>query len=346
MNIVEQIKDQIPGQAIGQLSSIIGTSEGTTRAAVEAAVPSLLSWFSGLSSTSGGAQKLAAALQRFDPQAPDSSASVLSERPEVLVDKGSGLVQSLLGSGGLTGIVESLMGSFGIGAGGATKLLGFLTPTVLGGIARRLSGGPITPDSVSRFFSDQKREIAEAMPTGGTGSPLAGDEGLGPGMEPVRAPAAFGPPRGRWVLPVVLGIAVLVIAFLLGRSRPHMAGRAEPPDQVSRLGSDLQDTVQSMTGTLTTITDSATADAALPKLEEAKKKLDGIRASAAQLPAGARAKFDDLIQSYVGGIQEQSQRLASIPGAGEKVKPVLQDLMARLSTPLGAAPADGKDEVK
>jgi hypothetical protein len=255
------------------------------------------------------------------------------------------MLQSLLGSGSLSGIVDSLTGSFGLGSGGATKLLGFLTPTVLGGIARHFSGRAITPDSLRTLFSDQKSRIAHAVPAGYESASSAVKEGYGRVKESAKAMAESVPPRTRWLLPAVLGLALLALFFFLARPRTAPE-RPEIPDLTSRLGSDLQDTVGSVTGTLRGITDSGTAEAAVPKLQEAGKKLDEIRASAAQLPQPVRTKFDELLQSAVGGIKEQGERLTTIPGAGEKITPVLNDLMARFNTPVGSVPAEGKQEVR
>jgi hypothetical protein len=336
VNIVETIKNQISGPVLGQLSSVIGSSEGATRSAVGAAVPALLSAFSGLASTGGGLQKLLGTLQRFDPQASGSMAGLLNESPEGVAEKGQGMAESLLGIGGAGGIADALSRSFGISSGGASKLVGFLTPTVLGAIAHHFSGRTIDAQSLTSFFSDQKRKIVHGMPAG-----------FGRMKEPVRQFAGSAPPSGRWLLPAVLGLAAVAVAVFLMRTKTPPPARPEaPPEAASRLGSEFQEATGSLTGTLSGITDEASAEAALPKIAEARGKLDEIRSSAALLPQEGRSTFDRLIQPPLAALQAQSQRVAAIPGAGEKLKPVLEDLLTRLNAPVGGAPVDRPQEVR
>jgi hypothetical protein len=340
VNIVEAITNQISGPMWGQISSLTGGGESTARSAVGAAVPTLLSWFSRMASTSEGANKLTSAVERFDPGAPGSLAGMLQEGPEALAEKGSGMLHSLLGSSGLSGVVDSITRSLGLGTGGATRLLGTLTPLVLGGIARHFSGRSVTPDSLTSFFRDQKSNIAQAMPSAVGGARDALKEGYGRVKETGKAMAESVQPAARWLLPAVLGLAALALIFVLYRSRPSGVEQPQILDQTSQLRAELHDVVGSTTDTLRSVTDPASAEAALPKLEAARKTMDEFRSAAAQLPPEARSKFDELLQSGVEGIKEQSERLATLPGVGDKIKPVLDDLMTRFSTPVGGAPAD------
>jgi hypothetical protein len=338
VNIVEVIKAQLSGPALATLSSLIGSNENSTRSAIGVAVPSLLSSFSDLASSGGGAENLVDTLQRFDPMSPGSLAGLLNERPDLVAKKGSGIAESLLGMVGTSKLIHSLSGISGIASEGASKLLGFLTPTALGGIARQFSGKTLDAASLGSFFSDQKRNIAQALPTG--------PAGMGRVKGPAQEPAYYSAPSaGRWLLPTVLGIAAIAMAILLMRPKTTPPPQLESPDAFTRLSRDFQDSIGSLTGTLKGVTDAASAEAALPKVSETRDRLDEIRASAAQLPPEGRAQFDRFVQPQLVALQEQQQRIASIPGGGEKVKPVLDDALSRWSAPVGT-PAERGQEVR
>lgn len=346
MNIVETIKVQVSGPVLGHLSSLTGMSEETTRSSVGVAIPALLASLSGLASSRGGAERLVGALKRFDPRAPGSLAGLLDERPDQVAEKGAGLADWLLGSSGVSTIVHSLSRSFGIGSAVADRLLGFLTPTVLSGIARQFPGRSINAKSLASFFSDQRRNITQALPGEMAGAKAVVKEAAATPAESARATDPYAAPGMRLLLPIVLGLAAIAVAVLLMRPRSNPAPRSETFDAATQLGSDLHTTVGSITGTLGGITDVASAEAAVPRLEEAKQALDEIRSRAAQLPEPQRAAFDQVVQQHLGALQEQTRRLESMPGAGEKIRPVLDDVMSLLSTPVATPPPERTQEVR
>jgi hypothetical protein len=339
MNIVEMIQGQVSGSMLNQLSSYLGMSEQTVLPAVQAAVPSLLSSISGLSSTEGGMRQVCQTLERFTPGAPDSLSGLLEEGPGAVAQQGGSLMSSLLGSDGVSRITRALSGVAGLGGGATQKLLGFLTPMVLGGIARAFGGRTITPEAVGSFFSQQKSSIAQSLGSlGGRFAPLA---------EAVAAPArqALGttppsPYRRTWVMPALVGVLLAIgVAFFISRQRHESSGT--PVDTTtspvgmpdfSRLSSDLASTTGDLKEALSSVKDSASAEAALPKIQELGGRIEDLKAASLRLPAEFRSKFDDLLQPQITAIEEQFHRVASMPG-GDKIKPVLDDLFGRLKAP-------------
>jgi hypothetical protein len=336
MNIVEIIKIYVSGPVLTQLSLLMGTGENTARSAVSATVPGLISSFASLASSPGGGQKLIGAVERFDPRTGPAS-SWLNERPDILAERGSGMAESLLGSGGVSGIVDTLTRTYGITTAAANRLLGFLTPTLLGAIARQFTGRQITTGALSSFFSEQKAQIMTAAPFE---TPLP--EPMGRMRGTARAFARSAPPRGRWALPAVLALAAIALMVFATRPR-QVAQEPEPSDASSQLSRDLRETVWSVTGALNNVRDGATADQALPRIEEAKGKVEEIRARASQLPPEGKSKFDQLVKPQLRALQEEGERVAAIPGAKEKIKPVLDDLISRMSAPLSGEPAEGQE---
>ncbi len=336
MNIVEIVKIYVSGPVLTQVSLLLGTTESTARSAVSTAVTSLLSSFSSLAATPSGGQKLIGTLERFDPRTGPASAW-LNERPDILAERGAGMAESLLGSGGISGVVDMLTRTYGVTTGAANRLLGFLTPTLLGVIARQFTGRPITPGTLGAYFSEQRAQIAAAAPID-----PSRPEPVGRMRATGRAFARSAPQRSRWALPMIL--ALTAIALMVFASRPRkISQEPEVRDLPTQLSLDLREAVGAVTGALSEVRDSATAETALPKIEQAKGRVEEIRARASQLPPADKSKFDQLVQPQVRALERQSERVATIPGAGEKIKPVLDDLISRISAPLGGAPVESQE---
>jgi len=340
VNLVDTIRNQIPASAIRQLSQVVGKSDSTTRSAVAATVPSLLFSFSRMASTESGMQMLQGALEKFNPK-------MLNGTAEAVSVQGVETAESLLGPAEISPLVDALTRSFGIGSFGSRRLVGFLTATVLGGIARQFAGRTISPEALTLLFAGQRRAITKAVPQGfpGAESPLR--TGVDRWKETARYFTSSRRDSGRWTIPLAIGLAVILMVMLLNRPRNPYPGRAERTDEdaVTRVMNDLRGTVQSLTGTLGRIKDEESAEAALPAIVEARSRLDEIRARAADLPAPQRERVDQRLHSHLVGVEEQSRRVEAIPGAGEKLKQPLEEVTARLSSRLDQ-PVETPKEVR
>jgi hypothetical protein len=166
MNLVEYIKDQLPPGLSDPLASLLGVGEGTVKSAMGAAVPALLSALSGAVSTGSGAQKVASALGQLGGVSMDNLAEKLANQPGSLLEQGAGLLSSLFGNSTVSSIVNALARFASIAPGPAQKLLGYLTPMVLGAIASRFAGKPVTTQALSSLFAEQKANITNALPRG------------------------------------------------------------------------------------------------------------------------------------------------------------------------------------
>ena len=146
MNLIDTIKNQLFSDGhINQLGSLIGAKEGATTSAIGAALPALLSALSNVASTGGGAQKLASAVGRLDAGSLSNTTHMLSGHADSVLEQGKGMLDSLLGANPVSGIAGAVSKFSGLGGAAVQKLLGYLMPMVLGGIASRFAGKPATP---------------------------------------------------------------------------------------------------------------------------------------------------------------------------------------------------------
>jgi hypothetical protein len=101
--------------------------------------------------------------------------------------------------------------------------------------------------------------------------------------------------------------------------------------QVSNVSGELAGLLSSMTGALTEVKDKATAEAALPKLREVNDKLDASKDMMAGLSERGRSTINSLLKIAIGKVKELTERVVSIPGVGDKVKPVVDSIMGKLN---------------
>jgi len=326
MNLVEQIKNQLTEGVLGHLSSLIGASEGETRSAVGAAVPAVLAALSNLVSSGSGAQKLASALGHFETGSVGHAGRMLSEHPAAVLEQGNGILNSLFSSGAVSGIVGALSRFAGIGSGSGQKLLGYLMPLVLGAIAGRFTGKGVNPQGLAGLFAEQKANIANALPSGFS---LANVPGAASTREAARMVEEAARPAAdtvwKWLIPAlaVIALGALLLWYFFGRtatpttpitsaissSKDTTAISPSKVGDFAQVSTDLTGTFKSLTESLTSIKDAASAETAVPKLRELDGKLDGLKALVDKLPDADRGKVADVIKASFGKVEDQFAKL-------------------------------------
>jgi uncharacterized protein DUF937 len=364
MNLVELVQDQLGSNVLTRLSETLGTSPDNTRTAVNAAVPTLLTALGGMASTRDGARDLAAAVGSVDDRVLDNLPQSLSGGGRSglnLADMGTKLLGSLLGGNALAGLASALGRFTGLGSGSVSSLLSLLAPVVLGVLKNRTGTGS-DATALASLFEGQRQNITQAMPRG-LSDQLASVPGMSGAAAWVRntADAAYQTGRAavseagstareavatgssamRWVLPV---LAVLIVGGLLWwwgtRSTTQPAVPVTPPaavtDQATRLTGQVTDFFRTATDTFTGVKDTASAEAAAPKLRELSTRLDTIRVSMNQLPADARAKLAVLVKDLGAKLMPTIEAAMAIPTVGDTLKPYVDDLRSKLNA-LGTA---------
>jgi hypothetical protein len=82
---------------------------------------------------------------------------------------------------------------------------------------------------------------------------------------------------------------------------------------------------------LGTIKVAASAEAAAPKLEEMKTKLDGIRAAWSKLPAVSLSAIRQLIDAQMAPLKQKAEQIVTLPGISDRIKMLIQDILQRLT---------------
>lgn len=363
MNIVDVIKSQLGGEILGKLSSVIGESEDKTKTAVTAAVPALLSVLAQLASSSGGADKLINALKQVDTGSRGGFGDVLSGQAGQVAEKGGNLLNILLGSSALPAIISILSKFSGVAAGPLKTLLSYLAPMILATIAKQFSGKSLTSSDLSSFFAEQKSNITAALPPGLSLANIPGFATATTAPRPVASTASAessGLPA--WLLPLVgLGLLGALAWYFFGnppaevkpvaeapvavKEAPVVVQKEEPkpvPEPVvpkvevslpdpTKLSTDLTTVFTSLTDILDGVKDVPTAETAAPKLTDLTPKLDGLKTLWDKVPDAGKSAISKIAVDHLGKLKELVAKVLAIPGVSEKLKPVLDTILAKLS---------------
>ncbi len=328
MNIVDTIRSQMSSEQFSQLGSMLGTSEETARTAVEAAVPSLLAMLGKLTASVGGVGKLLTMLIRFAPGAADTR--VAGNTPDQ-VRQGDELLGSLFGPG-VFNQLGSLLSKFGgLSNDSMRKLLSYLAPMVLGGIASQMtrSGQKFDQENVTRFFSEQKNNIENSLPVGFSLAdiPTFDSSPVQPSQQESSSPA-------RWFVPVVaLGAIAVAVVFYYNRNSPTL--NVPSP---SEMKTSVADACKSLTARLDKINDLKSAEQAVPELKQLAKQFAAMKSVSQQVSPTDREQIKETINRSVARLDEQVARLAWTPGVTEKIRPEVDAVVEKLGDLTGNRP--------
>lgn len=252
MDLVKLITDQLSGDTLGSLSSLLGTDSKTTRDAAGAAVPALLSGLAGMAGTDDGARKLASTINNLDTGVPgglsalSSLAGMLGGDTSSMQQKGGSLLSSLFSDSLVSGIASQVGRFAGLDSGITKKMLAWLLPLVLGVVGNKWKNQGGSIGGLSTLFSDQKQNIARAVPSGfnlgsipglpnidgamrvaGQTARAAGDAATDVARRTVRAVDEGSSSALHWLWPLA-GLALLLGAlwYFFGRGPAQVANNA------------------------------------------------------------------------------------------------------------------------
>ncbi len=161
-----------------------------------------------------------------------------------------------------------------------------------------------------------------------------------------RHAAAASPGMATWPywLAAVAVLAGLGWMYMVNREQPQLAqdtnrpaaqpketvGAGTPNQTVAELTGQLTRSVDGMRTTLQGISDSASAEAAMPKLRQMVTDLDKITNATTQLPPQARSIFAAQVAAAMPAFNQLCDRVLAIPGVAGVAKPVIDSMRTKL----------------
>ena len=339
MNIVSTILNMIAPAILDKLAASLGISGGAAKSALAAAIPAVLGAMGSKASSDVGARALFDAVSKTDTSAMGDLASITS----------------LLGDNALNGLTGAIGKQAGLPAAATSSLVGLASQLAMGQLAKSVTGGGLNASSLAGLLSSQQGNIASALPAG-LGSALSSAGVLGGNFAgqagkavndaartatAVTAQAATAAKKTgtnwlAWIIPLLV-IAAAAWYFLGGMGHSVKEAAEQAAGSATSLvvdgvdiNSKLTTAFDGLKSTLGGITDVASAQAALPKLQDAVTSVDGITAMAAKLTPAQRTMLAAAITAALPTLKDLVAKVLAIPGVGDIVKPTADALMAKV----------------
>jgi hypothetical protein len=269
----------------------------------------------------------------------------------------------LVGGRDQNALIGAISKFTGLGQGASGSLLGMLAPIVMGTIGQHQGATrALDANGIANLFASQKDNIAAALPSG-FGSLLGGTgllNSLGDaartataaGSEATRAAASAARTVGQtgqratdavaatssnwlyWLIPIAAAAALLVYFVVRPTEQIVQQSVNQAQDLVVNgldVGKQITNSVASVRTTLNGISDVASAQAALPKLQEVTAQINKTDSTVGQLSAEQRKLIAAVINPLMPAVNQLCDKVLAIPGVAEVLKPSVDNLKAKLT---------------
>ena len=248
------------------------------------------------------------------------------------------------------GFLSKQQKSMGLNAGGLANLLSGQKDNIRAAMPAGLESALSSALPGGQLFGGIDARSAT------TAQPRYGYEDSGFGSEPAaewKARDVYAEPArktsgaARWALPLILGLATLTALLLWSnRSREREAARTSvgAPAVLSEtvsgtasggggadVVSDTMRLVTQATTTLAGIKDAASAQAALPQLQQINQQMSRLGSAWNLLPESDKATAKNTLRPQIARLKEATQSLTSQPAVAETIRPQLDQLMQNVA---------------
>jgi hypothetical protein len=356
-NLVSLVMQFLTPDMVGRIATALGLDRNKVQSAISGAVPGLLAAFNGVATQPGGAQRIADAARQQTGSLENFANVLAAGGQSSLLDKGSQLLSSLVGGRDQNALIGAIAKFTGLGQGASGSLLGMLAPIVMGAIGQHQTvTRALDANGIANLFASQKDNIAAALPSG-FGSLLSGTgllSSLGDaartaraaGSEAASAARAVGQTGQRaaaaatssnwlyWLVPIAAAAALLIFFAVRPTEQVVQQGMNKAQDVVvgtADVGKQITNSVASVRTTLDGISDVASAQAALPKLQEVTAQIEKTGSEVGQLSAEQRRLIAAVINPMLPAVNQLCDKVLAIPGVAEVLKPSVDTLKAKLT---------------
>jgi len=353
---------------VGQIAGMIGARPDTTEKALGAAVPGILSGMIGLAGTKQGADTLIALIEKKGSGGFENLSKLMDSDPKSAARTGADMLSSIFG-GGRVGVMASklkdyadlpeatsgsMLGTAGSvilsalsaagttqngGAGGALNLLRSQKDEIQGLIPHDFAKSLQSAGFIDDLLTETK-PVADSVRVATT-----------PVAEPVRqatkvvesvAPLAM---KNPWLWPVVGGLVVLGIFWaLFGRVAEEVADKTTVSTAGASqaltvegvdLGTGVSSALDGISVALGSVKDVATAQAAVPQLQDYVGKLSGFGPLVNKLPEASRDHLKTMIDAALPTLHSTVDTVLADSSIAAVLKPVIDPILTSLASLAG-----------
>ena len=361
-NLVSLAMKFLTPDLVLKMASVLGLDRAIADKAVGAAVPAILAGLVGRAGKAEGPKSIADVIGKLEPGLLGALPAKLGgSGKDALISAGNSALTSLLGSSAVGALAGALAKFSGASESSSKSLVGLLGPVVLSAVGQEQRAQRLDAGGLARLLAAQKDHIAAALPgefaklLGGTGlldeSGLHGKVAAAPSPAAPRkvempsrsAPAktpAYGtadvPTAPWWRLPVIAAAALGLAWTLFGTSPPPSL--LSPQSSVAQtivvdgidVGGLANGAIDAVRVALGGIRDVSTAQATVPRLQEAAGQLDKVAVLAAKLRPETRKSLAASIESGAASLSPLFKTVLALPGVSAVAKPAVDSLRAKL----------------
>jgi hypothetical protein len=370
-SLVSVVMQFLTPDMIAKIASALGLDRSVAQKAIGGAVPALLSSLGDVASTPNGARQLANFVTQQQQQGSLETLKNLIDGSgqNTLAETGSSMLSGLFGSGTVDTMAQSIGKFAGIDAGSGKSILGMLGPVVLGVLGQQQRSASLDATGLASLLGSQKGQIAAAIPSGladqlsaaglidkaeaslRSGAAAASTAGSRIAGASQAAYATTRAATSQWAY-WLLALAILggLAWYALGRNEGEKAAELPRPAAVRpatgtvgmapadltvggvNLANQVNSSIGALRSTLPSITDVASAQAALPKLHDATAQLNDVGNLAAKLTPEGKSALAKLIAAARPSIDQMCDKVLATPGVGDVAKPAIDELRGKLET--------------
>ena len=371
-NLFSIVMQSLTPGVIARIASVLGIDPNLAQKAVGGAVPALLAGLANVAATPSGARQLSNTVaQQPGPLDSLKGLLEGGGDPSAITDAGSNMLGSLFGGGALDTLTATIGKFTGLNEGPMKALLGMLAPVVLGALGQHQRSAGLDAGGLASMLASQKDQFAAAIPSNLASQLGAAGliDKTGAGLRAGAASASAAGPRvttaadrmmesertglgGMQWSYIAAAVAVLAVLgwFFLGRQGPDTVADAQKtatpapasttvglaPSSVTVGGVNLQNeinaSVDSLKAVLPTITDAASARAALPAIRQATSQLNEVSSLISRLPPEGRTALVKVIAVAMPTINQMCDKVLATPGVGDIAKPAIDQLKGQVDT--------------
>ncbi len=351
-SLVDETNDQINDELINLISRAISASDSQTKVAIETLVPHFLDSFLDVVANKLGAEALFQAITSQDDSIlEDLNDQLVEDNYKSFANSGTFSLNSLYGIRRIQNFVDIASTGSGLSHSAASMLLGIVLPIILAVIKRKLvSENTLNTPELINLFREQKESFAESLSASLSHVPEPEDELITPVVSDDVNSYNVDTDTEVEAKPAVsrtLIILLLISILLLFGNQLFLRLSTEPmslPDaELNRatLGVEkktfttaekesleaLKIILDSVTSTLSTITNPKTAKSKLPDLAQYADDFDRL---SQKMSANVKPEAAALVTSSIPQMEVYYERIKKIPGGQIIVGPVLDDLFKKL----------------
>jgi hypothetical protein len=325
---VNQLSEMLAQQKPGGLESLLGALGGSPEAVhsnSEHGLDTLATAMGG-----GGINALTSALSDYVGLNADKSESLLGLlAPFVMGGLAKQQAKSGLDAGGLASLLKSqgdqITAALPQGFASQLRDSGFLD-TIDGGLRRKAE----SIASAASSTAHQVRDMGETSYAASRSAMASAQQGM--------------TTWPYWLagLAILAGIGLYYMSGLDNSMEVAQQPAKTAPAQTTGLAS-ANPTAAELTGVVTSsvngmrnvlqgITDPASAQAALPKLQQMNADLEKISAAATRLPAEGRSALSNQLTNVMPAFNQLCERVLAIPGVAAIAKPLIDSMRTKLDT--------------